>query len=552
MEIILNSKKIAAIAIVFVLLLAGIAYLAWPKSSSTSYSGASVESSLDTMAWRQILKEANGQKVCLSFYRSTQNDQFFNQVLIPLAAEEGVTVTYGDDLGYIGAMNDAKSGGDPKYDMYWMGVSGYDAFKSIWWNSDWKSVLPNTIFLSDKTDSQVSYSISGNASEYVGNEVEFSGGHLVFIYNTACESTSLAYNEMQIGKGATTKTITLTNGSNSMTYTWADITNGATYAIDDVMHLLNSDSTLSVVYGLPNNYTELYHWIQIYPGQFTYCDTRGGHNSYYIGYSFMYGAGYELAWDATKTTWTACTDSSAYYYKEYTAGVNTADPSAVKNAYSEWLDRQTEAVGDNSTALHAILGYMYIYLDQLDDYVYKVDGKSWYAEQTSQVYNKLVGYNTNNTRINDKTVLLSFQVAVSDVPKADSLSIDEGLYAMETGVMEQYCWTINNHSDSKAGCLVVANLLIDPYVQAMWYKITGLIPNIDLDKYTAYLGGTSSSYYAAQYEQYYGFIKTWLANPDVADLFVTPGKLAQTQVDANLSKYYITLGKLWATDLNYT
>jgi ABC-type uncharacterized transport system YnjBCD substrate-binding protein len=551
MEMVLNSKKIAAIAIVFVLLLAGITYLAWPESSS-SYSGPSVDSDLDTMTWAQIMKEAQGETVNLAFYRDTYNDQFFDEVLIPLATEYGVTVTYGDDLGYIGAMNDAQSGGIPKYDMYWMGVSGYDAFTGLWWNEDWKSVIPNTIYLTADTDSQVSYSINGNSTGYVGNEIEFSGGHFVFTYNANCEDPALAYNAMELGKGTTIKTIYLTRGSDSDTHTWADIEDGKTYAVDDIMTLLNSDSTLSVVYGLPHNYTELFSWIQIYPGQFTYCDTRGGHNSYYLGYSFMYGAAYELAWDTTKTSWIACSDSSAYYYDEYTAGVNTSDASAVKSAYAAWLDVQTEAVGDDPTALQTVLGYIYVYLDELDDYVYKVDGKSWYAEYQSEVDNKLVGYNTNDTKINDKTVLLSFTVVTSQVNRASTSALNMGIYAMETGILEKYCWTINNDSVSKAGCLVVANLLNDPYVQAMWYKITGEVPNIGLDKYLEYIGGGNGPYYEAQYDLYFGFIRVWSSDPTLAKLFISPEILAETAVDANLSKYYITLGSMWATELDYS
>lgn len=551
-ELVLNNKKIAALVVVFLLLVAAVTFLAWPKGSSAVCSGPSVENDLDTMTWGDIFKEAQGQTVNLAFYRDTYNDRFFDEILIPLAAKYGVTVTYGDDLGFIGAMNDAQSGGAPKYDMYWMGVSGYDAFTGLWWNEDWKRAIPNAIFLSEGTDSQVSYSISGNSTGYVGNEIEFSGGQLMLMYNRGCEDPALDYNEMKLQKGTTVKTITLTEGSGQANLEWAGIADGAAYAIDDVMALLNSDAAISVVYGLPHDYTELYSWIKIYPGQFAYCDTRGGHNSYYIGYSFMYGAAYELAWDGGKTSWTACTDPAAYYYSQYTDGVDTSDPSAVKAAYAKWIDKQTESVGDDAEALQSVLGYMYIYLDELDDYTYKVDGRSWYAEYTSDIYKKLVGYNTDDTCINDGTVLLSFTVVASQVNRAADMSLDIGIYSMDTSVMEQYCWTINNDSDSKAGCLVVANLLNDPYVQAMWYKITGEIPNIDLDKYLQYIGGVNGPYYESQYERYFGFIDDWSSDTALVDLFVTPERLAGTAVDANLSKFYITLGVLWATALGYT
>lgn len=551
MEITLDTKKIAAISIVFVLLIAGMTFLIWPKENVSAYSGPSVDADLDSMTWADILKEAQGQTVCLSFYRSTLNDKFFDETLIPLAATYGVTVTYGDDLGYIGAMNDAKSGGTPKYDMYWMGISGYEAFTSIWWDEDWKSVVPNSIFLSDATDSQVSYAVTGNASGYVGNQIEWSGGQLTLLYNAACESQELAYNAMELSKGTETKTITLMAGTESKTHVWSDIVSGNTYAINDVMALLNSDKSIDVVYGLPNDYAQLYDWAQIYPGQFTYPDVRGGHNSYYVGYSIMYGAGYELAWDASKESWTICTDPGAYYYDEYTDGVDTDDASAVKTAYAAWIDQQTEEIGKNPEGLHDFLGYLYIYLDELDDYVCKVDGKSWYAEYFSEITNKMVGYNSDETRINDKTVMLTYAVTASMVPSSTTLPYEVGMYCMETSVHEQYCWTINSQSKSKAGSMVVANLLNDPYVQAKLYETTGLIPNIDLAKYVEYLGGEDSAYYKAQYERYYSFIEEWASDPKFAQMFISPERLAETKVDANLSKFYIILGELWATELEY-
>ena len=543
MELVLGTKKIIVVILAFALMASAIVYLALPESND-SYDGKRIgEEGLDGMSWSDIMAEARGQSVNLSYYPDEYNQRFFDEALIPAAKNYGINVTYGPDLGYIGAMNDAdamKSGGQPKYDMYWMGVSGYMAFKdSVWWTEDWKSVVPNTMLLPDGTDAQVSYALYGDATKYVGNQIEFSGGQLVFFYNNDLESPDIEYNQvtLKVGSGAK-KTYTLaTDGAD--TFVLDMTTPVKSSALTAYLKTLNS-GTYDVQYGLPNNYSELFEWAKIWPGQFTYINPHYSSTSYYIGYSFVYGAIYELDWASKgpNTGW-------AKYSGDIKARAATVD----NDLAALW----TEANGDGTEfnkLFERDFGYLYAYLDDIDGYVMKVEGNAWYPKLSTELYQKMIGYRGNETIPQNGTAMLSYTVVTSQIPRLGddnaNAGFASGIYSMETSIMEQYDWTINKNSNSKAACLVIANLLLDPEMQAEWYRITGEITNLDLDKYIDLLGGVGSERYKAQYEKYFAFIDAWKA-AQKEWAFIDPADLKNTAIDANPSKYYIPLGAAWLT-----
>ena len=544
MEIVMDNKKIAAVVVVFALMAAAVVYLALPDAEEEGYSGPSVGDKLSEMSWQDILAEAKGQNVHLSFYQDQYNNQFFDEVLIPAAKKLGVNVTYGSDLGYIGAMKDQgamKDGGQPSYDMYWMGVSGYVNFQDIWWGTDWKSAIPNVVYLSEDTDEQVSYAINSTLDGYVGNEIQFSGGQLVMIYNHDTESPDVSYDQVKLTP-ATGSAITVTlDATSTATMTWATAGTG-TYKSSELVRFLESTEGKTykdVKFGLPQDYTEVFEWSKIYPGQFTYCDPTWDATSYYIGYSFMYGALYELDWNADKSAWV-----------KYSGPLTIKERAAVIDADLTTLGTGLAAAFSTTAGSEGKYGYLFKYLDALDPFVHKQDGKSWYPTLSNDLYRKMIGYGGNPVLPKDGSVMLTYTVVTSQYNRMTDAGMNTGIYSLDTSIMEQYCWTINKESGSKAGSMVVANLLQDPEMQAQWYEITGEIINLDLEKYQTLLGKGTSHFYEDQYDKNFGFLEEWEAS-DMNWAYLDPEALKKTAVGANPSKYYITLGGIWDAHRGY-
>ena len=527
MELVLDNKKIAVVVIAFAVMAAGMIYLAWPDAEEGGYNGPSVGNDLSSMSWQDVLAEAKGQNVNLSFYQDSYNCQFFDEVLIPAAKKLGINVTYGSDLGYIGAMKDEgamNDGGAPMYDMYWMGVSGYMAFNNtVWWGEDWKSILPNVMYLTENTDEQVSYALNSDLTSYVGNEIEFSGGQLVMIYNHDMESPDLAYNEVKLTPAVGAAITVTLDTSSTATMSWASAGTGTYKSTELVRFLKNEGSDYKdVKFGLPADYTEVFEWSKIYPGQFTYCNPVYTSTSYYIGYSFMYGALYELESDG------------AGGWQKYSGPLSIKDRAAAIDA---------DLVGKNISVVFGVGGtyeYLFKYMEDLKPYVHQQDGKAWYPTLSNDLYRKMIGYSGNPSLPENGSVMLTYSVVTSQYNRLTDAGFNTGIYSLETSIKEQYCWTINKESKSKAGAMVIANLLQEPEIQAAWYRITGEIINLDLDRYKALLGDTD------RYEKNFGFLEEWKLS-DKKWAYIDPVDLATTAVGANPSKYYIALGTIWGS-----
>jgi|GEM_PF-4576269 ABC-type uncharacterized transport system, periplasmic component len=542
MEIVMDNKKIAVVLVAFALMAAAVVYLALPDAKEGGYSGSTVDDDLSDMSWQDILAEAKGQNVHLSFYQDQYNNQFFDEVLIPAAKRLGVNVTYGADLGYIGAMKDSGAmadGGKPTYDMYWMGVSGYVNFQSIWWADDWKSVIPNVIYLPENTDEQVSYAINSTLDGYVGNEIQFSGGQLVMIYNHDTESPDVEYNQVKLTGPDNTVYIVDLDDSSTTAMTWANAGTG-TFKSTELVNFLKSTEGRTykdVKFGLPADYDEVFKWAKIYPGQFTYCDPTWDATSYYIGYSFMYGALYELDWNFDKSGWVTYSGDIKARAKAIDADLAT-------------LGTGLAAAFSTTAGSEGKYGYLFKYLDALDPYVHKQDSKSWYPTLSNDLYRKMIGYSGNPALPETGSVMLAYSVVTSQYNRLTDAGFNTGIYSLDTSIMEQYCWTINKESNSKAGALVVANLLQDPEMQAQWYQITGEIVNLDLEKYQQLLGKGTTHYYEDQYNKNFGFLDDW-ATSEQSWAYLDPEELSKTAVGANPSKYYITLGGIWDAHRGY-
>ena len=545
----MDTRKLLAIVAVAIVVIAGIAVVVMPKGNGNSgkTTEKSVDTDLDSMTWEEILDEANGQTVNLGLKPSDKAKRFYDGWFSGYLKDNyNITINLGTQNGLKCSAADydaMSSGGTPKYDMYWLGVSGYGAYiDKIYWTEDWKAPLPDAkIYLSDGTDAQISYLMTGDSSSYIGNEIEFTGGQLAYCYNEELEDPTIGYDVVKLTYDGVTKTIKLsTTGSNSLI--WANAEEG-TYKSTAVTSFIKplSKSSYSVKYGLPTDYTELYKWMQIWPGQFTYCDPQPASSSYYIGYSFIYGALYELKWKTEPTStvagsgWTDVGDHAAI----------VARATTVDNRLSEIY---TQTNGDQESFLAAFnkeFGYIYEYLDSIEPYVTKKDSKPWYPTKSDDVTSKMIGYADGESIPQDGTVMLTYYARSSMYPDlaAGSTQFETGLYQMKTSIKEQYCWTINKESKSKAACMVISNACCLPEVQAKRAELTGETINLDFEKWADSLGGKDSKEYKAAYEEKFGFIENvWSTKPYS---YIEPSKLAETGVDANPSKYYQLLGADW-------
>ena len=547
MAINLDSRKIIAVVVIAIVVIAAIAIIAIPKNGGNDgpKTPKSVDTDLADMTWEEILEEAKGQTVVLGLKPSDKATRFYDGWFSSYLKEKyDITIIMGTMNGLKSAAADydaMMSGGAPKHDMYWLGVSGYGAYKdTVYWGEDWKAPMPDAKkYLSDGTDAQISYLLYGDSAHYVGNEIEFTGGQLAYCYNNQLEDPELGYNIVKLTKGNEVKTVTLsTDGADEMEWETADV---GTYTSTAVTALLKADGEIDARYGLPLNFTELYEWMQIWPGQFTYCDPQPKSSSYYIGYSFIYGALYELDWAVAPS---GSTPGMGW--------VDVGDHDAIaKRALtvdSKLAEIYQSAKGDQAKFLEGFdreFGYIYEYLDDIEPYITQKDGKAWYPNKSDDVTAMMIGYNGGEEIPQNGTVMLTYYARSSMYPDmaTGSTKFDTGLYQMKTSIYEQYCWTICKESKSKAACIVICNECCLPEVQAKRMELTGETINLDFDKWATSLGGKDSAAYKQAYKQYFGFIEdVWSDKPYS---YIEPSELADTAVDANPSKYYDMLGAEW-------
>ncbi len=549
MAISIDRTKLLAIIAVVIVVVAGITIAVMPKGNNDSPKTVTktVDKDLGSMTWEEILEEAQGQTVNLGLKPSDKAKRFYDGWFSGYLKENyGIIINMGTQNGLKCSAADydaMTSGGAPKYDMYWLGVSGYGAYiDKIYWTDDWKAPLPDAkTYLQDGTDAQISYLLYGDSSKYVGNEIEFTGGQLAYCYNYNLEDPTIGYDKVKLTYGNAVKTVTLSaTGSDTLAWDSAETGTYKSTAVTTFLKGLSKDS-YTVKYGLPTNYTELFEWMKIWPGQFTYCDPQPTSSSYYIGYSFIYGALYELKWETEPTStaagsgWTDVGNHDAI----------TARAVTIDNRLAEIY---TNAKGDQTEFLKAFnseFGYIYEYLSDIEPYITQKDSKAWYPAKSDDVTSMMIGYADGESIPQNGTVMLTYYARSSMYPDlaAGSTQFETGLYQMKTSIKEQYCWTINKDSKSKAACMVICNACCLPEVQAKRAELTGETINLDFDKWATTLGGKDSDSYKTAYAEKFGFIKdVWGTKPYS---FVEPSELAGTAVDANPSKYYSLLGADW-------
>lgn len=415
-------KKRAIAAIMVLALLMGMGVFAAAETPK------SVETDLADMTWEEILEEAKGQDVVLNVYDAdTQVAKYWNSIA-KLAEDYDIDVTLVSETADTDArmIADYEAGDVASYDMSW-GYYGY-AFKPfhdaglVWGNdgNQWVSYLPNIRYV-----------------DYDTNTYQYDCG--------------LPVNYMQSPlMGLTPMLIYLSTGYD------------ASLAWDETRTAEDG----SVICGLFHNLSELYQWVQLYPGRFTYLDLAG--SGAFHGKCFVKSVIYEL-----------CDDGNGGWMPVY----DEADDMATRYAkieanaqqWYEWVN--SDEASEEAFAERA--GYVWAYLNDIEPYLLQGDAGALYG---SDAY-AMADY------VNSGVLATSFTTSFSISPKLQNdpsyLSGAGQAYMMQTSVFAADFMIIAKNSDSKAACMVLANLMLEPRVQADGFALTGNTYNLDMNRLKA-------------------------------------------------------------------
>lgn len=394
----------------------------------------SVETDLTEMTWDEILAEADGQSVVLNVYDAdTQVAKYWNTI-VELAKDYGIEVTIVSETADTDArmIADYEAGDVASYDMTW-GYYGY-AFKpyhdaGILWgdnNEQWVKYLPNSQYI-DWSVNTYQYDC-GLPVNYMQSPLM--GLTPMLIYLSTEYDASLAWNETR------------------------------------------TDENGNTICGLFHNLSELYQWVQMYPGKFTYLDLAG--SGAFHGKGFVKSVIYELT-DDGNGGWMPVyeeADDMATRYEKIEANAKM---------WYEWINSE-EATQE---AFVEKASYVWAYLNDIEPYLLQGDAGALYG---SDAY-AMADY------VNSGVLATSFTTSFSISPKLQNdpsyLSGAGQAYMMQTSVFAADFMAITKNSDSKAACMVLANLMMDPKVQADGFAVTGNTYNLDLTK----LGEEDQAYF---------------------------------------------------------
>ena len=384
----------------------------------------SVETDLTSMTWDDILAEADGQTLTLNVYNAdTQVAKYWDRI-VELGKDYGIDVVIVPETGDTDArmISDWQDGAVATYDMTW-GYYGY-TFKAYYdagclWGDDgeeWVRYLPNAQFI-DWERNTYRYDC-GLPTNYM--ESPLMGLTPMLAYSDDKYDASIAWNETTIAEDGSTRI------------------------------------------GLFHDLTELYNWVQMYPGCFTYLDLAGA--GAFHGRCFVKSVLYELTDDGNggwKTVYDPTDDAQTRYDKI----------EANAQSWYAWL--QTDEATEENFIQKA--GYAWAYLNDLEPYLLQGDGGPYYG---SDAY-AMADY------VNSGVLATTFSSTSSISPKlqSDPSYLKGGqVYMMQTSVFASDFMVITKNSGSKAAAMVLANLMLEPRLQADCFGLTGNTYNVDLTK----------------------------------------------------------------------
>lgn len=530
----MNNKKMAAIAVAAVLVIAAVAVVVY-------YNNNGRDSGLAGETWDDILEEANGQDVVIAFYSAdAECALFLNDHLIKEAAKYGISLTY-TSYGPVAAntvKTEMDSGVDSNgsFDLIWGDTSPIATMVpngeyKYMYDKKWTDLLPNTAYLTSGAEDIVKECIPG----YIpGTALEFSQGQTMYVYNTAFnayevdvdgETIFVPYNcVVLLNTDKTVKGFLKVVPGNAGTYDGTgyipagDIDSSAdlvtalgsatAVSIDKVREYIGPSVEGKLLYGLPNNYTDLYNWIQIYVGQFVYPDPANTAATFHSNLIFQ-AIIYEMEWNSAKTSWQTAADKEANIQK-------------VKDIIASGAIKT-----DDDFETH--FGYLYKYLEDLDEYTNKEIG---YISTgvISGINGKIVG-NADDDDYSEDTVMLAMTTVASIDMRDSSYQYTTGAYSMDISAKSSYYLTIPKNSSSKAGAMVVANILLEPKIQAKYFELTGNAYNIDTSKVVTGVSGTIE-------DEYFGFTSTWTK-------YVPPERLNEVTVSGIVTGLASNMIRCW-------
>ena len=553
----MNSTKIIAIAIVAILVVAGVAVIIINGKNGGKKSS---DDPMD-MSWDEIVADAKGQSITMGFYvADPMVAVWYPEFQEKMKSEYGITVTansYGPAAAKTAvAEMEAGQMTNGSFDFIWGDTSAYAAMKNskgdfsfvyddVRNGKSWVSKLPNSYYLKSTSEEM----ISGMFPQYVsGSAVNFSNGQTMLVYNkdfnvdyvnvTLTLSLRVPYDAVifydhgepigfarvaDFGETFDISDIESFEGITSQEEFNAAVEAAYTYDIDSVREEIKDvygQVKGYMKYALPWDFYTLRDWVAIYEGQFGYPAPTNSSAVFHTNL-LTQAMIYELTWgDATaKTGWSVAEDKEANV-----AAVN----KALANVNSE-------------ESYKAAFGYVFEYLKDLDPYVHQWSSSSKYQDTGTIVdfNNLIVGNAGTDTDYSDGTIMLAMSTVTSidsRVGEGKQYNYNAGAFTLDTGCSSDYYCFIPENSSHKTAAMVVLNALLDPEEQIEWFSVTGNGFNIDTTKKV--IGGTQTVYDA--------YFKEVLENMSI---YLSPQRLDEVTQVAKLTGYISFFTPNWVKEV---
>ena len=492
-----DTKTIAVIGIVAILLIAGIAVVVINNNKGGDNPGPAPDpKDIANMTWEQIEDAARGTTVNMGFYFDAYCMQWFNDVLKPLAQERyGITIV---NKGYTtGAMvvaeyNKLPEGSSGSYDFVWGRSSDLAALlnadgngKNIIFQSDWQSKMPNVTNYSDTIADatwQNTYDARNGAGSYsreVCSVTPFSGSTTTFVYNKEYNDEGIAFDEVRVYDAINDKSYIVKVGLDGATLDLENISTTTVYDIESVRAQCRGEESAigwTCYYGLPHNYVELADWVMLYPEQFYLPSATGGANFHVQ--LILEAMIYELAaTDAAGSDWTACTDKDAYVWSADLKGKYTGDAVKDSATYKEYIESKVLTV-KNAADYGKVVPYLAAYLADIAPYLNQT-----YSHAASLQNSYLIGNILDVDDFGPGTIMIALSTVESLSLRTETYpGADLGMYMMETACANRCGLFMPCNSPNPAGAIVIMNLMNDPWLQSTYYNIAGNGYNMDKDK----------------------------------------------------------------------
>ena len=461
-------------------------------------------SDVHEMNWDDIRDISNGSDVHISIGSGTYNSKWVKEVLAPLAREwYGINVICEDSVSYEDIVEDWEKNPDAKgtYDIIWGDSSTLEGLLNVdgkgtnlLYDGDWESKIPRLWLSDDMADElwEFVYDSTYGEETYSSEKCSvapFSGNTLSFVYSKEFSDPSIEFDHVKIVKtddgGKTWNTYDVRVSTTGLAFDRDNIDVSRIYSLSSVRAVCRSgtDDTITCLYGLPHNFTELSRWVVLYPYQF-YIPSASGDSDTYVQL-FLESMIYELASaneDGTK--WTYCTDKDAYVWSNDLEDKYVEEEDDKNKAtYREYINSKIFAVKTGSDYGKEI-PYIKAYLEQIMPYLNQE--YTAYSGDIRDCNINLIGNSGHDTDYDstpsNTKVMIAFSLYENMGMDSDPYTTEVGMYMMQTACSNRYGLFIPFNAPNPAGAIVICNLLNNPYIQSLFYSVTGNDHNMNVDK----------------------------------------------------------------------